>query len=101
MKKSELRKIIREEIQLTLKESLSKKSKINAIKALAGHLKAAQSTGDEELNTVLAAMEDIKKATSWTDVMEILGQFGFDDNEIEDILGPYVDENTKELKKHE
>jgi len=98
MKRSELQKIIREEIQLTLKESLSKKSKINAIKALAGHLKAAQSVGDEELNTILAAMEDIKKAASWTDVMEILGQFGFDDDEIEDILGPYVDENGFPIK---
>jgi len=98
MKRSELQKIIREEIQLTLKESLSKKSKINAIKALAGHLKAAQSVGDEELNTILAAMEDIKKAASWTDVMEILGQFGFDDDEIEDILGPYVNENGFPIK---
>ena len=91
MKKSQLKQIIKEEIQSILKESLSKKSKINAIKALAGHLKAAQSIGDEEVNTVLAAIEDIKKSTSWTDVMEILGQFGFDDDEIESILGPYTE----------
>ena len=91
MKKSQLVKIIKEEIQSVLNESLSKKSKINAIKALAGHLKAAQSIGDEEVNTVLAAIEDIKKSTSWTDVMEILGQFGFDDDEIESILGPYTE----------
>ena len=91
MKTTELKKIIREEVKKVIKESLSTRSKSRAIKALADHLASAKVGGDsEEINNVLKAMNDIKIATDWVEVSEILGQFGFDDAEIADAIGPYV-----------
>lgn len=91
MNKQEFRKLIREEVRRVLKESLSTRSKSKAIKALADHLASAKEGGDsEEINSVLKAMNDIKVATDWTEVSEILGQFGFDNDEIAAAIGPYV-----------
>ncbi len=88
MKATQLRKLIREEVRKVIKEntSLTQVQKNKAIKALAGHLAAAQGESDDDVNNVLNAQSQIKKATDIQQVVEILGDFGFEDDEIGEIL---------------
>lgn len=88
MKITEFKKIIRQEIRRVLSEntSLTQVQKNKAIKALASHLAAAQHESDDDVNSVLNAQNQIKKATDIQQVVEILGDFGFEDDEIGEIL---------------
>jgi len=66
--------------------SQNKKEKARA--ALSLHLKSAKEEGDKEAEQeVLDARDKIMKASSLKDIANILDEFGYDSNEIEDILG--------------
>ena len=73
-------------VKKALNEATLPKAKSRAIKALAGHLAAAQGESDDDVNSVLDAQEEIKKAINIQDIVEILGNFGFEDDEIGSII---------------
>jgi hypothetical protein len=69
-------------------EEVSKSTKEKAKNALAIHLRSAIEDGNKEgIQQIKDTRNQINSATSVQELADILGEFGYADDEIEDILG--------------
>ncbi len=72
----------------TVAEEVSKDIKEKAKNALAVHLRSAMEDGNKEgIEQIKDARNKINSAKSVEELSNILGEFGYEDDEIKDILG--------------